>query len=249
MIGTRFGNSQQHSVIHPVTPPLTNLVLWLDGADPAGTGTPPSGGSAVQNWVDKSGTGNTASQATVGRRPVYQSAFLNGNGVLQFTASNSSSFDTMAMTSFPSGAGTRTLFAVVRTSSPSVQQGILFYGNVGNSQQQFDLECGTTSQFHSRCGGGMTGQIISSNVWYDVCVNSNAGTNGLVYTMSINGSIITTTNTNGVPNTVLSTPGVGEFNGGSFLDGYIAEILLYNTTLSGSNLASVNSYLVGKWGI
>ena len=34
-------------------------VLWLDGADPAGTGTAPANGSTLTTWVDKSGAGRT----------------------------------------------------------------------------------------------------------------------------------------------------------------------------------------------
>ena len=33
--------------------------LWLDGVDPAGTGTPPSNGATVPTWTDKSGSGNS----------------------------------------------------------------------------------------------------------------------------------------------------------------------------------------------
>jgi len=41
----------------PTSPPLTNCVLWLDGADPNGNGIVPSDGSGLSAWVDKSGSG------------------------------------------------------------------------------------------------------------------------------------------------------------------------------------------------
>ena len=37
---------------------IAGLNLWLDGSDVDGTGTDPSDGSAITNWIDKSGNGN-----------------------------------------------------------------------------------------------------------------------------------------------------------------------------------------------
>ena len=47
------------SLVTPALTPLTisGCQLWLDGADPAGTGTAPANGATVSTWVDKSGNG------------------------------------------------------------------------------------------------------------------------------------------------------------------------------------------------
>jgi hypothetical protein len=51
-----------------------SLALWLDGTDPAGTGTAPSSGATVSTWVDKS---TSAKNATAGGTPTY----LSGGGI------------------------------------------------------------------------------------------------------------------------------------------------------------------------
>ena len=42
---------------------IPNCSLWLDAADPAGTGVVPANGATVSSWVDKSGNGNTGTSA------------------------------------------------------------------------------------------------------------------------------------------------------------------------------------------
>ena len=43
---------------------IPGCALWLDGADPAGTGVVPANGATVSTWVDKSGLGNNATTYT-----------------------------------------------------------------------------------------------------------------------------------------------------------------------------------------
>jgi len=50
----------------------TGITLWLDGADPNGTGVLPAVGSAITTWVDKSGYGNNA----------LGSGFVSSNGII-----------------------------------------------------------------------------------------------------------------------------------------------------------------------
>ena len=39
---------------------ITGCQLWLDGADPAGTGVVPSNGTVLTSWIDKSGNAKNA---------------------------------------------------------------------------------------------------------------------------------------------------------------------------------------------
>src|SRR5204863_3227753 len=50
---------------------LKGLVLWLDGSDPAATGTPPANNTAISSWVDKSSNANNATQGTGANQPVF----------------------------------------------------------------------------------------------------------------------------------------------------------------------------------
>jgi hypothetical protein len=42
---------------------------------------------------------------------------------------------------------------------------------------------------------------------------------------------------------------LGSTNVGSYLNGNIAEVLIYNRTLSTSEFTNVNKYLMAKWGL
>lgn len=55
---------------------ISNCALWLDGADPAGTGVVPASGT-LATWVDKSGSGNNAIAYTGATAPSYSSATSN----------------------------------------------------------------------------------------------------------------------------------------------------------------------------
>jgi len=53
---------------------FSSLGLWLDGADPLGTGIPPSEGAAVQTWLDKSVQGRTVHAN--GQNGYYSSGYV-----------------------------------------------------------------------------------------------------------------------------------------------------------------------------
>ena len=57
---------------------IAGCAMWLDGKDPAGTGTAPANGSTVSTWTDKSRNGNTATnQGGAGTITSTDKDFLN----------------------------------------------------------------------------------------------------------------------------------------------------------------------------
>lgn len=246
MLGSRFGAVQQHTSSSP-TPPLTNLILWLDGADPAGNGVIPSNGAAQASWVDKSGTGNTFSQANGALQPTYKTSFLNSKGVMEFTATSSQSFNASAGTSFPT-TGARTLF-VLWYFKTNGQYGSFYYGNNGNAANQFTLLKQTIPNWNCRVGASYSGGTNATSTWYRCVLNSNASTGSSDYTLDVNSSSVSLSGAGGTINTTNSSPMVGGFAASNFLDGYIAEVLYYNSALNSGQVAAVNSYLITKWGV
>jgi hypothetical protein len=62
---------------------INSIALWLDGLDPAGSGTAPSVGATVSTWTDKS---TSAQNATAGGTPTYVSGGgINFNGSSWFS--------------------------------------------------------------------------------------------------------------------------------------------------------------------
>jgi len=66
---------------------ISGCALWLDGADPAGTGVIPANGSTVTTWVDKSGNGYNFTNGSRAA-PTYTT------GALTFTGSGTNGFIT-----------------------------------------------------------------------------------------------------------------------------------------------------------
>jgi hypothetical protein len=75
---------------------FSSLGLWLDGADPLGTGIPPSNGTSIPTWTDKSSS-NRSAQAVGG------AGYYNG-GYMEFSSSayeiNYQNFKSTAYTIF-----------------------------------------------------------------------------------------------------------------------------------------------------
>ena len=75
--GLKTGLPSTHSfrtelALSPIfNPGKFGLHLWLDAADPLGTGIPPSSGTAITTWVDKSPMNKSCSQPTVSRKPTF----------------------------------------------------------------------------------------------------------------------------------------------------------------------------------
>ena len=58
-----------------------SMVLWLDGSDPLGIGTPPSDGAHVATWDDKSVSGFDMPATSM---PAYYSDGIGGRGAIRF---------------------------------------------------------------------------------------------------------------------------------------------------------------------
>jgi hypothetical protein len=74
--------------------------------------------------------------------------------------------------------------------------------------------------------------------------------NGDSHVARVNGSAGTTATGLGTTAFAINEIGVGAANGhADNLDGYIAEVLWYNSALSAGDITSVESYLNSKWAV
>ena len=247
MLGNRFGNIQTITSSPFVPTDIAGCVLWLDGSDPLGNGTPPADNTALQFWVDKSVNSNTFSQSNAGKRPVYKTNIQNSLGVVNFTPLLL--FDSSSANLFPTGNAVRSLFAVFYLRNDVDQAGTLFYtGDISSVPLQFSLEVNSGDYF-VKCGSDRSGGSPTTNTWYYFGLNSNAGVISADYTFTQNSSPVTLVAPAGSPNTALTQLNVGGFNNGGQVDGYIAEILYYNVSLTSGQMTNVNNYLANKWGV
>jgi hypothetical protein len=224
----------------PVPLTISGLQLWLDAADSstlfdatAGGSLVTTNGAAVGRWTDKSGNNRHAIQGIVNNRPVLKLNSINGKNTIQTTAQPrwllaQSRFDC-------SGA---TVIAVYKKNSN---------GGNNNNANRFVEFSATSNGLQNDKVGFSEGLWISesytvptTNFKISVTKKSNIVKGGsyisLFGTLQHAGSspwYVTGMDTDTV------YYGVGE----------IAEVLIYNSSLTTGQTQTLQTYLSAKWGI
>jgi hypothetical protein len=231
----------------PVISPLSipGCQLWLDGADPAGTGTPPASGATVSTWVDKSLSGTVSTTASP---PTFTSSGISFNGTSQyiqlssaytFTLSQGITLFTVSYLASNSG-GFQRFFSVNESVLPN---GIVWGTQNGN----FVADVGNSENWNNSGSWPLSPAVVN-----------------LSNTVLISGTFTTTSETfyaNGTSNTTYGVTryspiipysiGSAYFNNNpqQFWNGRISEIIMYNSVLNTSQRQSIEGYLARKWGI
>ena len=232
--------------------PIKNgLLLWLDAADDDSFSY--SSGTEVSQWRDKSGNNFHANQATVGQQPSRSSTTNSRKGV-NFVAANGDYIVISSGIALPNDAS---IFIVYKPATQSNQYAVLidnYHGQGGN--YGFVIQrVSTNSQFYYANAGDDTGFIDTSaspwtytdNVIQLLSLNKASST-GTPY---ISGTAQTSRSVRAA--TAQSTTGlaIGYWGngGGRFYNGDMCEILIFNRSLSSTEMKQVHTYLGQKWGI
>ena len=237
------------AVFTPAT--LPRCQLWLDGADPAGSGVRPAANSTVSTWVDKSG--NMGNGTAIGTPTFLVEGGINLNG--------SSCFSN---TTFKMTFANRSMFFVMQETSRSTNNGIfVFIPSPQNSLHDYEASSGivydTASGFETfwRWTPGDTinrvgyvYQMGNSTLLPRAIYNDNMNT--VVGSGFVNGS-------NAANKTALAsaTTCSGYAVGGRYiqpnitnrLNGVIYEIIAYDRGLTNSERQQVEGYLAWKWNL
>ena len=226
---------------------IPGLVVWLDGADPAGNGVIPANGATVSTWTDKSGNGNNG---TAVNTPTYA---LSSKGV----ATSSGAYFTLPNGAFPFNDSSYTYFFVFTTTTTGSVNS-LFGGGVPGS---------TRSTVAVRLGTNGANNVIQTYWWAnginDLLVSNTytANTISIAETWYATGSTRTITlNFAGSSTDSPAVPGARlqantnnylglAYPGDGALTGFHYEFLVYNTSLSTSQRQLIESYLAQKWGL
>lgn len=249
-----------HAQILSVTNGLT-LQLKADGtlfSDQAGT-TPVSDGSTVGKWINAvsgiSGSDPNASD-TGFVQPTFHTGVLNGHPVVRFDGTNDFLATSAVLSSF-FGASAWTTFAVFQarsiTNSPIPDSGYenaaIWMDNAGNEGMVLKMS-GSTPKVMSYAGA-VASQTFALNQ-FTFAVDSFGG--GKVSIQSAGAG-------SGTTGTVTSAAGASTVNSSFlvlgknyqpahyFFDGDVAEILMYDRTLTSLEMDSVTSYLDTKYAL
>jgi len=250
---TAISGNGTNQVFSPTN--IATCQLWLDAND-AGTLTL-TNTSNVSSWLDKSGTGNNATNITgdgISNTPLTNSnpdlisaaPYAYGAGrVLSFYGTNRLNIDLTRITN-----STFSIFAVTelqagRTANNDYYIGTPFF-NPGSGPGNGGVDCVlhvgyrnstqyTFSQYADDLNVSLppAGPLVASHI-------HGSGSKAIYFNGALAGS------GGGSHLVVVSQGNIGQGNGGNF-NGDIAEVIVYNTNLTDLQRVRVENYLLNKW--
>jgi hypothetical protein len=251
---------------------IAGLELWLDAAD-SNTLFQSSGGSAatfdgdpVGQWLDKSAKGRHATQTDGTKKPALKLSGKNGLNVMQFDGSN----DLLSISGSASSlkflhSTDSTVFIVFKYTT--LNDGALFDSIDGSSARTgiflYATSAGSLQLLIARSSGSASTSTVSnastsSYIPADFVLSSlvsnptNATASQRSFVYKNGGNLFSNNTAGGVASTADATRDlmIGAFNPGiGTLNGFICELIIYSSALSGTNRGLVEAYLNSKWSI
>jgi hypothetical protein len=230
---------------YPAFTPLqiSNCVTWLDAADISGLTL---SGSNVTSWIDKSGNGNSCSQATASNQPTY----LSTDRSVNFNISN---FLVSTYTPLVSN-GSISIFAAFTPTAVGTRENTMFgtsgtaQGNLAivTNQQSTHGNFGINSA--SRGFGSFTVRTTFSNLTSVGLITISNGTN-IAYANGGSAAASVTLTFSNAPFVIGGYFGASTlFTGDSYI-GKVHEVLLYNRIVTTSERYRIEGYLANKWNV
>ncbi|MBW6481553.1 MAG: T9SS type A sorting domain-containing protein [Vicingaceae bacterium] len=217
--------------------------LWLDAFQLGATN-----GQAVQNWTDFSIGGNTASQATGSRRPIYRTNGINGMPAIDFDGAD----DYMETSANPSAldGNQSTHFLVYETSSLNAGNNTCFNMDFDQGSNllytfatptyvgSYIKNSSSSAKFFTH--GPVTTNHIVSYLWDGLVGTYQGFLNGVTKAPTTNALNAATGH---------NRARIGAFNTNYKFNGNIAEIIYYTSILNAAERNIVENYLAAKYQI
>jgi hypothetical protein len=225
---------------------ITGLILWLDASDNSTITF--SSGSNVSQWNDKSGSGSSThmKQTTASKQPIFGTMPGNGLKALNF---NGNRFLQDVSMNFPNAP--YTVFAIGYGSGT-------VYGRLLNalSDGRFFLGADASGLNYATFVGDGPWNDISANTPNKNCnslcmmeLTNGGSTSGLSALIPyFNGTAQNTKDGLTQPFTGLSV-GRGNSDTAQCWNGYVSEVIIYNSVLNDAQRQKVEGYLAWKWGL
>jgi hypothetical protein len=197
-----------------------------------------SDGAGVATWTDSSGSGNNVSSSGF-TQPIYKTNIVNGLPIVRFNGTNTAfrvAVD-VSVTDF-------TVFVVFQTTgdgmilaSNAVNNQVFRVGQSGNNTIYFFdnvtippfPESSTLVTSRASWNLGCTRRASSAVTFFEKGVARGSGTAGAAVGLGAIGCLVSVS--------------------ALFVSGDIAEIIAYNSALSPTDRASVETYLLGKYNL
>ncbi|MBV1853609.1 M4 family metallopeptidase [Catellatospora tritici] len=216
----------------PCAGPTPGSLVWLR----ADAGVTSSGG-LVSNWTDQSGTGHHASMTVAARQPSLASGVVNGKPVIRFGGSQSLSLVTINPSAF-------TVFVVGKNSKTTESYSMILGPGGNNANNQLRWENGTQALVYGSNGiPATTSTIGNTRVFHDLVIRYD----GATLKVYRDGTLYTST-------PVAASGGwsinqIGAYYSSAYMQGDLAELLVYSSALSDTDRVSTQNYLKSKYAL
>lgn len=232
-------------------------LAWYDASD---TGTITESSGSVSQWDDKSGNNNDVYQGTGAAQPTTGTRTLNSLNVIEFDGGSDylTGGDILDVLS-----GGLTVFIVAKVDDDTRLQGLTGKSAASSSSGRYG------PIFNP--GGGYFGAIWHDTASRTVSYDPGAGnrTNTFLLTQIVNRNNSNVLRLNGAQVAIDSNLSgtssydtsfaflVGAYQNqsgqpvlsNSYLDGFVAEIIVMNATATAQQISDAETYLADKWGI
>lgn len=268
-----YGNSASSAASNSVTPaivtpPVSGYKVWLDATDSSKI-TASSG--SVSQWTDGSANAYAFTQATSSYQPTTGTRSINGLNALDFDGTSDWLYSTAAISTWKFLHSTQsTIFIVMQSDISNAYTCVISTEAGSTSRVGFNLPLQSNAIIDAICDKGTAGSGVydaNSGISYNtsamyatyksdpangtaanrIQISKNAGSYGGGNTLSNSPS------TADSENSLTIGCNLDLFNGtrypGSWFNGLIGEILIYDSALSSGDITSVQSYLATKWGL
>ena len=238
-VATATGTLSTPSAFDPTK--ITGCIGWWDPADSLVTS-----GSNVTSITDKSGTGHTM-VATPGGGTITVGANQNGHPTVAFGGASTERLAYDGSTNIIAGPTASAAMVYYRTADPSFIRALSF-GVTGSQDwnvSQYTSVFGKDPNFPATGRNGVhSGGNTPINEWHIAIAVFN-GTTAQVY---IDG-VAQTSASDGNGNFAVQDIMIGNEppSWGSPFSGQMGDVVAYNTALTSTDVANLNSYLTGKW--
>lgn len=220
---------------------ISGLKLWLKADAINGL----SDGDPVATWEDSSGEGNDGTQSISLSRPSYQTNEINGLPIVRFDGTTGQWFD---LPDFASSFTAAEIFIVIKINEDppgaTNRTGLWRFRGGGVSNTHYPWVDNTIYEsFAADPRHTTVDPTPSLTSWrlYNVASATNDYTTRLDGTQLYNSG----SNTVSIGTTVMLGAGDGTY----FLNGDVAEVIMYDSVLSSGDRNDVESYIASKYGL
>ena len=238
------------------------VVLWVRADSPTAVmnslGGVASHGNSVQRWRDESGLNNHANQVMAGFQPSFQDGALNGRPVLQFDGGD----DYLEVTApLIDGSAGATFFIIVQGQGNPLNAGTGVFGGIqALTVDPFIVGFVTFGQGRAQFLVGVNTQGVKTSTAPIFRTGSSdafllAGRTQSLETIISDNGITDVSNTDNWAGNTITAPSskfIGAINNlgapASFFPGRIAEVLIFNSYLSITEIRTLACHYKRKYG-